>query len=215
MLLSGYCPRNGEGGIAFLETLAFSRDFFSFYISFLLLCQLFAFFSENLESLFYFICMHFYKHLIVALILLCSFSFAQEKSLNGSIPVAKTPVDSAAYYQKMYEYNLEKYHTDVFVKDVMFWTYIGGMIASGCISLPVALGAGVRGGKISTMEKVGIIAPLAIMGTAGLGYITFEIATLVRRSKYEKYYQKWKDYQIVPFVNPVNGGVGGLLSLNF
>ena len=130
--------------------------------------------------------MHFYKHLIVALILLCSFSFAQEKSLNGSIPVAKTPVDSAAYYQKMYEYNLEKYHTDVFVKDVMFWTYIGGMIA-----------------------------PLAIMGTAGLGYITFEIATLVRRSKYEKYYQKWNDYQIVPFVNPVNGGVGGLLSLNF
>ena len=215
MLLSGYCPRNGEGGIAFLETLAFSRDFFSFYISFLLLCQLFAFFSENLESLFYFICMHFYKHLIVALILLCSFSFAQEKSLNGSIPVAKTPVDSAAYYQKRYEYNLEKYHTDVFVKDVMFWTYIGGMVASGCISLPVALGAGVRGGKISTMEKVGIIAPLAIMGTAGLGYITFEIATLVRRSKYEKYYQKWNDYQIVHFVNPVNGGVGGLLSLNF
>ena len=168
--------------------------------------------------------MHFYKHLIVALILLCSFSFAQEKSLNGSIPVVTTPVDSAAYYQKMYEYNLEKYHTDVFVKDVMFWTYIGGVIASGCISLPVALGAGTRGGKISTMEKVGIIAPLAIMGTAGLGYITFEIATLIRRSKYEKYYQKWQDSKkssesiqvgIAPLLNPMDGRYGAALALTF
>ena len=168
--------------------------------------------------------MHFFKHLIVALILLCSFSFAQEKSLNGSIPVAKTPVDSVAYYQKMYEYNLEKYHTDVFVKDVMFWTYIGGMIASGCISLPVALGAGVRGGKISTMEMVGIIAPLAIMGTAGIGYITFEIATLVRRSKYEKYYQKWEDSKnssnsmqvgITPLLNPLDGRYGAVLAFSF
>ena len=126
-----------------------------------------------------------------------------------------SPGQKYAVYERLGEWLPIRTSEDVFVKDVMFWTYIGGMIASGCISLPVALGAGVRGGKISTMEKVGIIAPLAIMGTAGLGYITFEIATLVRRSKYEKYYQKWNDYRIVPFVNPVNGGVGGLLSLNF
>ena len=144
-------------------------------------------------------------------------------------PVVTAPVDSAAYYQKMYEYNLEKYHTDVFVKDVMFWTYIGGMIASGCISLPVALGAGSRGGKISTMEMVGIIAPLAIMGTAGIGYITFEIATLVRLSKYKKYYQKWEDYQkrnsvtsgesmqvgIAPLLNPLDGRSGAVLAFSF
>ena len=135
-----------------------------------------------------------------------------------------TPMDSAAYYQKMYEYNLEKYHTDVFVKDVMFWTYIGGMIASGCISLPVALGAGSRGGKITTMEMVGIIAPLAIMGTAGIGYITFEIATLVRRSKYEKYYQKWEDSKksgssmqvgIAPLLSPLDGRYGAVLAFSF
>ncbi len=41
-------------------------------------------------------------------------------------PAVVTPVDSAEYYQKMYEYNLEKYRTDDFVKDVMFWTFIGG-----------------------------------------------------------------------------------------
>ncbi len=170
------------------------------------------------------ISMRFCKHLIIVLVFLCSFSFAQEKSLNGSIPVAKTPVDSAAYYQKMYEYNLEKYHTDVFVKDVMFWTYIGGMIASGCISLPVALGAGTRGGNMSTMEKVGIIAPLAIMGTAGIGYITFEIATLVRRSKYEKYYKKWENSKkssksmqvgVAPLLNPLDGRFGAVLAFSF
>ena len=138
-------------------------------------------------------------------------------------PVATTPVDSAAYYQKMYEYNLEKYRTDDFVKDVMFWTFIGGMVASGCISLPVALGAGTRGGKISTMEMVEIIAPIAIMGTAGIGYITFEIATLVRHSKYEKYYQKWENSKkpgnsmqvgIVPLLNPLDGRYGVALAFS-
>ena len=139
-------------------------------------------------------------------------------------PALVTPMDSAAYYQKMYEYNLEKYHTDVFVKDVMFWTYIGGMIASGCISLPVALGAGVRGGDFSTMEKVGVIVPLAIMGTAGIGYITFEIATLVRRSKYEKYYKKWENSKkssksmqvgVAPLLNPLDGRFGAVLAFSF
>ena len=45
-------------------------------------------------------------------------------------PIAVAPVDSAAYYQKLYEYNLEKYRTNDFVKDVMFWTFIGGSVAS-------------------------------------------------------------------------------------
>jgi len=139
-------------------------------------------------------------------------------------PALVTPVDSAAYYQKLYEYNLEKYRTDDFVKDVMFWTYIGGMIVSGCISLPVALGAGVRGGDLSTMEKVGVIVPLAIMGTAGIGYITFEIATLVRRSKYEKYYKKWENSKksglsmqvgVAPLLNPLDGRYGAALALTF
>ena len=161
------------------------------------------------------------------IILLCIVLIIAPCLANES--VVTTPVDSAAYYQKMYEYNLEKYNTDVFVKDVMFWTYIGGMVAFGCISLPVALGAGSRGGKISTMEMVGIIAPLAIMGTAGIGYITFEIAGAVRRSKYEKYYQKWEDYQkrnsvtpgtsmqvgIAPLLNPLDGRYGAVLAFSF
>ena len=142
-------------------------------------------------------------------------------------PVA--PVDSAAYYQKMYEYNLEKYNTDSFVKNVMFWTFLGGLVASGCISMPVALGAGIRGGEISTLETIGILVPIAIVSTAGLGYITFEIATAVRHSKYNEFNQKWNDYQrqnsmtsdesmrveIMPLLNPLDGRYGAALALTF
>ena len=144
-------------------------------------------------------------------------------------PNVTAPVDSAAYYQKMYEYNMEKYRTDDFVKDVMFWTFIGGLVASGCISMPVALGAGVRGGEISTLETIGILAPIAVLSTAGLGYITFEIAAAVRHSKYNEYYQKWDDYQrrnsttsnesmrleILPVLNPLVGRYGAALALSF
>ena len=144
-------------------------------------------------------------------------------------PNVTAPVDSAAYYQKMYEYNMEKYRTDDFVKDVMFWTYIGGLVASGCISIPVALGTGVRGGEISTLETIEILVPIAIASTAGLGYITFKIATAVRHSKYNEYYQKWDDYQkrnsvtpddsmrveILPLLNPLDGRYGAALALSF
>ena len=138
-------------------------------------------------------------------------------------PAVVTPVDSAEYYQKMYEYNLEKYHTDVFVKDVMFWTFIGGSVAS-MFFLGYAMGNGVSGSKMTTLETIGLITPLTIMTVGGLGYITFEIATLVRRSKYEKYYQKWQDSKkssksmqvgITPLLNPLDGRYGAVLAFSF
>lgn len=64
--------------------------------------------------------MHFYKHLIVALILLCSFCFAQEKSLNGSIPVAKTPVDSVAYYDSLASDNYQRFRANESMSEVFF-----------------------------------------------------------------------------------------------
>lgn len=142
-------------------------------------------------------------------------------------PVATTPVDSAAYYQKMYEYNLEKYNTDSFVKDVMFWTFIGGSVAS-MVFLGYAMGNGVSGSNMTTLETIGLITPLTIMTVGCLGYITFEIAAAVRHSKYNKYYQKWDDYQkrnsgtpnesmqvgITPLLNPVDGRYGVALAFS-
>ena len=68
----------------------------------------------------FFILLHM-KIILLCISLIIAPCLAQE-------PVA--PVDSVAYYQKLYEYNLEKYRTDDFVKDVMFWTFIGGSVAS-------------------------------------------------------------------------------------
>ena len=136
-------------------------------------------------------------------------------------PVA--PVDSAAYYQKLYEYNLEKYRTDDFVKDVMFWTFIGGSVAS-MFFLGYAMGNGVSGSKMTTLETIGLITPLTIMTVGGLGYITFEIAAAVRHSKYKKYYQKWENSKnssnsmqvgIAPLLNPLDGRYGAVLAFSF
>ena len=143
-------------------------------------------------------------------------------------PVVTTPVDSAAYYQKLYEYNLEKYNTDSFVKDVMFWTFIGGSVAS-MFFLGYAMGNGVSGSKMTTLETIGLITPLTIMTVAGIGYITFEIAAAVRRSKCNEYNQKWDDYQkrnsvtpgtsmqvgIAPLLNPLDGRYGAVLAFSF
>ena len=143
-------------------------------------------------------------------------------------PVVTTPVDSAAYYQKLYEYNLEKYRTDDFVKDVMFWTFLGGSVASTG-AVVYAIGYGVSGSNMTTLETIGIITPLTVMTVAGIGYITFEIAAAVRRSKCNEYNQKWNDFQrrnsttpseamrveITPLLNPLDGRYGAALALTF
>ena len=143
-------------------------------------------------------------------------------------PVVTTPVDSVAYYQKLYEYNLEKYNTDSFVKDVMFWTFLGGSVAS-MGAVVYAIGYGVSGSNMTTLETIGIITPLTVMTVAGIGYITFEIAAAVRHSKYNKYYQKWNDFQkrnsatpvesmrveVLPLLNPLDGRYGAALAFSF
>ena len=160
------------------------------------------------------------KIILLCIALLMAPCLAQE-------PNVTTPVDSVAYYQKMYEYNLEKYRTDDFVKDVMFWTFIGGSVASMCF-LGYAMGNGVSGSKMTTLETIGLITPLTIMTVGSLGYITFEIAAAVRHSKYKEYYQKRDDYQrrnsttsdesmrveIMPLLNPVDGRYGVALAFS-
>ena len=173
--------------------------------------------SRAREGLF-FILLHM-KIILLCIALIIAPCLAQE-------PVA--PVDSAAYYQKLYEYNLEKYRTDDFVKDVMFWTFLGGSVAS-MFFLGYAMGNGVSGSKMTTLETIGLITPLSIMTVGGLGYITFEIATAVRHRKYNEYYQKWDDYQkrnsttsdesmrveIMPLLNPLDGRYGAVLAFSF
>ena len=57
------------------------------------------------------------KIILLCIVLIIAPCLAQE-------PAVATPMDSAAYYQKMYEYNLEKYHTDEVASNVMLWTFL-------------------------------------------------------------------------------------------
>lgn len=146
-------------------------------------------------------------------------------------PVVTAPVDSAAYYQKMYEYNLEKYNTDTLTRDVMMWTFWGSMSVT-MLALGYKMCSDISAGeskKFTIGQKFAIFVPFGIMTASGIGYITFEIAGAVRHSKYKKYYQKWEDYQkrnsvtsgesmqvgIAPLLNPLDGRYGAVLAFSF
>lgn len=145
-------------------------------------------------------------------------------------PAATMPVDSAAYYQKMYEYNLEKYNTDTLARDVMMWTFFGSLsVTMLAVTYKMCSDFSAGGsGEFTIGQKIAIFVPYGIMTTFGIGYITFEIAGAVRHSKYKKYYQKWEDYQkrnsvtpnesmqvgITPLLNPVDGRYGIALAFS-
>ena len=145
-------------------------------------------------------------------------------------PVVTTPVDSAMYYQKLYEYNLEKYHKDTLSRDVMMWTFFGSMSVT-LLALDYKMISDFRAGdsqKFTIGEKIGIFVPFGIMTVSCISYITFDIAAAVRHSKYNKYYQKWNDFQkrnsappdesmrveIMPLLNPLDGRYGVALAFS-
>ena len=164
------------------------------------------------------------KIILLCIVLIIAPCLAQE-------PVVTTPVDSAAYYQKMYEYNLEKYNTDTLTRDVMMWTFLGSMSVT-MLALVYKMCSDISAGeskKFTIGQKFAFFVPFGIMTASGIGYITFEIATAVRHRKYNEYYQKWDDYQrrnsttsdesmrveIMPLLNPLDGRYGAALALTF
>jgi len=163
------------------------------------------------------------KIILLCIVLIIAPCLAQE-------PVVTTPVDSAVYYQKMYEYNLEKYNTDTLTRDVMMWTFFGSMSVT-MLAVVYKMCSDFRAGeskKITIGQKFAIFVPFGIMTASGIGYITFDIAGAVRHSKYKKYYQKWEDYQkrnsttsdesmrveIMPLLNPLDGRYGVALAFS-
>ena len=50
--------------------------------------------------------------------------------MNGSIPVAKTPVDSVAYYDSLANYNYQRFRANETMSDVFYWTSVGLSIAT-------------------------------------------------------------------------------------
>ena len=161
------------------------------------------------------------KIILLCVVLLMVPCLAQEPAVDAS-------ANSAEYYQKMYEYNLEKYNTDTLARDVMMWTFFGSLSVT-MLALTYKMCSDIsagESGEFTIGQKIAIFVPFGIMTTFGIGYITFEIAGEVRHSKYKKYYQKWEDYQkrnsgtpnesvqvgITPLLNPLDGRYGVALA---
>lgn len=140
-------------------------------------------------------------------------------------PAVVTPVNSAEYYQKMYEYNLEEYRKDEFVSDVLLWTFVGGMAGTmGALTVKICSDLDTEGSNdLSTLEAIGIFTPFTIMVAAGIGYIVFDIAKNNRQQDYNYYYKKWQDSKksstsmqvgIAPLLNPLDGRYGIALAFS-
>ena len=179
--------------------------------------------------------MHFYKHLIVALILLCSFSFAQEKSLNGSIPVAKTPVDSVAYYDSLANYNYQRFRANETMSEVFYWTSIGLSVATPIVVF-AARGAadcygpeGCQDGNV-ILDVAAFTAAILFL-PSWIAYGGFSIAKNRRQRNFNNYNRKKEDclerrklndaesanlqVQVLPLLNPLDGRYGAALALSF
>ena len=167
---------------------------------------------------------HFFILIHMRIILLCiallmAPCLAQEPNVTA-------PADSAAYYQKMYEYNLEEYRKDEFISDVMLWTFFGGMgVTMGALTVKICSDLDAEGSNdLTTLQAIGIFAPFTIMVAAGIGYIVFDVAKANRQQDYNYYYQKWEEskkssksmqVKILPLLNPLDGRYGAALAFSF
>ena len=156
------------------------------------------------------------KIILLCVVLLMVPCLAQEPAVDAS-------ANSAEYYQKMYEYNLEEYRSDDFISDVMLWTFVGGMAGTmGAFAVKIGSDLDTEGSDdLSTLEAIGIFVPFTIMVAAGIGYIVFEIAKSNRQQDYNYYYKKWQDSKktskstqvgITPLLNPLDGRYGVALA---
>lgn len=181
-------------------------------------------------ALFYFICMHFCKHLIVALILLCSLGFAQEPLVDSV-----SAVDSIAYYEDLADYNYKKFRSDETLAEVFFWIGVGSGVAAPILVFAAAGAAdcygyeGCQEGNLAL--TITAFTTLALVPVSWIAYGGFSAMKLVRHRKYDKYYWKKEELkkqreleksesvnlqvQVLPLLNPLDGRYGAALAFSF
>jgi len=159
------------------------------------------------------------------LIFLSTFCFAQ----NKAVPPVEHVVDSAAYYEQMYQYNLDKYNFDKKAANIALIT----MFVSSSLDLVstmsfflYALEQYSEGNSTPSTSHPWFIANTVLGGivlTSALVYGGFEIAAAVRKSNYSNYNIRRKKYSVrhitkvgfAPIIDPINKTYGGALALNF
>lgn len=167
---------------------------------------------------------HFLYKVFFSLIFLSTFCFAQNE------PPVKQEVDSAAYYEQLYQYNLDKYNFDKKAANIALitaWVSTGLAGASTFAMFFYALEqfSNNNDQKISTSHPWFITSMIiyGIGATSFLVYGGFEIAAAIRKNNYTEYDIQRKKHattstvsiRIAPIIDPINKTYGGALALNF
>jgi len=167
---------------------------------------------------------HFLYKVFFSLIFLSASCFAQNE------PPVKQEVDSAAYYEQLYLYNLDKYNFDKKAANIALitaWVSTGLAGASTFAMFFYALEqfSNNNDQKISTSHPWFITTMIinGIGATSFLVYGGFEIAAAIRKSNYSNYNIRRKKYSVrqttkvgfAPIIDPINKTYGGALALNF
>ena len=168
---------------------------------------------------------HFLYKVFFSLIFLSTSCFAQNE------PPVKQEVDSAAYYEQLYQYNLDKYNFDKKAANIALitaWvsTGLAAISAFAIIAYDINQHSEDDSYKTMSMSHPWVITTFILCGigpTSALVYGGFEIAAAIRKSNYSNYNIRRKKYSVrqttkvgfAPIIDPINKTYGGALALNF
>lgn len=166
------------------------------------------------------------KKILYILILIATTCFAQAETT----PINNAASDSAAYYEQLYQYNLDSYNFDKKAANIAWitaWISTGfaGVSTIAMFFYALEQFSNNNDQKISTSHPWFITTMIinGIGATSFLVYGGFEIAAAVRKSNYTKYDIQRKKHatsptvsvHITPIIDPINQIYGGALTLNF
>ena len=166
------------------------------------------------------------KKILYILILIATTCFAQAETT----PINNAASDSAAYYEQLYQYNLDSYNFDKKAANIAlitagYTTSIAG-ISLAALAVYIFEQHSKDPNYKMSMSHPWAIATLVLCGmgaTSALVYGGFEIAAAVRKSNYTEYDIQRKKHatsptvsvHITPIIDPINQSYGGALALNF
>ena len=167
------------------------------------------------------------KKILYILILIATTCFAQ----TAITPIDNATSDSAAYYEQLYQYNLDSYTFDKKAANIALITAgvstgLAGISAFAIIIYDLEQHSKDDSYKTMSMSHPWAIATVVLCGigaTSSLVYGGFEIAAWVRKSNYTEYDIQRKKHttaptlsiRIAPIIDPINQSYGGALALNF
>ena len=166
------------------------------------------------------------KKILYIIILIATTCFAQ----TAITPIDNATPDSAAYYEQLYQYNLDSYNFDKKAANIALITAGVSTGLAGVSNITFFLYYLEQHSKNSdyrmSMSHPWVISTLVLCGigaTSILVYGGFEIASAIRKRNYTEYDIRRKKHatsptvsvHIAPIIDPINQSYGGALALNF